>query len=72
MGCLYYRTDSIKYQVSSLGDILIKIAHFDKFPLVTQKQADYILFKQIIIMMARKEHLTTEGLLNNYKYQSNF
>jgi hypothetical protein len=36
--------------------------HFDKYPLITQKEADFILFKKVIDIMNRKEHLTIEGL----------
>lgn len=38
------------------------IDHFDKYPLLTQKQADFKLFKQVVELMNRKEHLTIEGL----------
>ena len=38
------------------------IDHFDKYPLITQKRADFILFKSIVEMLNRKEHLTEEGL----------
>ena len=49
--------------VSSLDLILTKvIPHFDKYPLKTQKHADYLLFKEVVMMMKRKEHLTAEGL----------
>jgi hypothetical protein len=34
----------------------------DKYPLITLKYADYILFRQIIELMNRKEHSTVEGL----------
>ncbi len=37
-------------------------SHFDKYPLITQKKADYLLFREIIIMMLRKEHLNKQGL----------
>ena len=37
--------------------------HFDKYPLVTQKRADYLLWKEVIKMMQRKEHISKEGLL---------
>jgi hypothetical protein len=36
----------IKYQVRSIADLSIVIAHFEKYPLITQKWADYQLFKQ--------------------------
>jgi hypothetical protein len=34
----------------------------DKYPLITQKRADYELFKQAFELISRKEHLTTKGL----------
>jgi hypothetical protein len=34
----------------------------EKYPLLTQKQADFELFKQIVILMHNKQHLNTKGL----------
>jgi hypothetical protein len=34
----------------------------DKYPLITQKRADYELFKQAFNLISHKEHLTPEGL----------
>jgi hypothetical protein len=31
--------------VSSIKELEVIINHFDKYPLLTQKQADYLLFK---------------------------
>jgi LAGLIDADG endonuclease len=41
----------------------IIIPHFEKYPLLTQKAADFILFKRIIELMSNKAHLSMEGLL---------
>ena len=38
------------------------IDHFDKFSLITQKQADYELLKQAFILIKNKEHITLQGL----------
>ncbi len=54
--------DSIHLQVSSLNDITKIINHFDKYPLVTNKLADYILFKKAVELIKNKEHLTIEGV----------
>ena len=35
----------------------------DKYPLLTQKRADYLLFKSVVQLMNNKEHLTSEGLI---------
>lgn len=54
----------VQYRVASLPDLTnIVIPHFDKYPLITKKKADFILFKQIIELKNRKEHLTKEGLI---------
>lgn len=36
--------------------------HLNNSPLLTQKQADFLLFKSILDLIRRKEHLTQEGL----------
>jgi hypothetical protein len=41
-----------------MKDLLVLIAHFDKYPLITQKRADYELFKMVILLMSQKEHLS--------------
>lgn len=38
------------------------IKHFDKYPLITFKLADYLLFKEVVGMIKLKEHLTKDGL----------
>lgn len=53
----------VTYYVKSLKDITnVIIPHFDKHPLITQKRADFQLFKLVIELMNRGEHLTVEGL----------
>ena len=50
------------YSVRQFQDISILIDHFDKYPLITQKLADYLLFKSAFDNIKKKEHLTLEGL----------
>ena len=55
--------DGILYQVTSLQDLTnVIIPHFDKYPLITQKKADFELFKRVVDIMNRKGHLSSEGL----------
>ena len=54
--------DMIQYRVSSVKDLQVIIDHFDKYPLITQKLADYLLFKRPFELVKRKEHITTKGL----------
>lgn len=43
-----------RYKVSSIKDILnVIIPHFNKYPLVTQKRADFEIFKQIIEILSK-------------------
>ena len=57
------RNGCCDFTVSSLDQIVkVIIPHFDKYSLITQKLADYILFKKTAIMMKKGEHLTSEGL----------
>lgn len=58
-------------RVTSLKDIMTYIIpHFDKYPLITQKKADYLLFKDIILMMEKGEHLKKDGLLSIVKIRA--
>jgi len=55
--------DSVMFLVTSLADLInVIIPYFDKFSLITQKRGDFELFKMVIEIMSRKEHLTAEGL----------
>jgi len=50
------------FSVSSLDQILKIINHFEKYPLITQKNPDFDLFIRAVRIMSRKGHLTCEGL----------
>ena len=51
-----------QYLVQSIDDLAKIINHFDRYPLITQKLADYLLFKQVFNLMLERKHLTMEGL----------
>lgn len=54
---------TVEFRVSTLKDIInVIIPHFDSYPLITQKFSDYILFKQVVLLMLDKEHNTLEGV----------
>jgi hypothetical protein len=56
--------DSIQYKVTFIDDLKVIILHFDNYSLITQKQADVLLFKQAFDLIARKKkHLTSDGLM---------
>jgi len=49
--------------VTSRQDLIkVVIPHFEKYPLLTQKRADFELFKLVIELISKKEHLTIKGL----------
>jgi hypothetical protein len=57
------KNGSVVYSVYSLEALTnIIIPHFNKYPLLTQKRADFYLFKSAIELMNKKEHLTIVGL----------
>ncbi|CAF3593163.1 unnamed protein product [Fusarium graminearum] len=51
-----------QYRVESLTGLSIIINHFDRYPLNTKKQADYMLFKLAYNLIINKSHLTEKGL----------
>ena len=62
VGRVIVRSDGyIQFRVDAIKDLLQILAHFDKYPLLTKKRFDYDYFKQVIVLILRKKHLTTEG-----------
>jgi hypothetical protein len=52
------KTNMIYFVVNSLADLTkVIIPHFLEYPLLTQKGADFLLFKSVIDMINRKQHL---------------
>lgn len=51
------------YAVDSVKEIPIIINLFNKYPLVTHKLSDFLLFKQCFELIQKGEHLTETGLL---------
>lgn len=59
--------DKVFYAVLSVKDLInVIIPHFDKYPLLTQKRADFVLFTSAIIFISQGEHIrgwgTNEGI----------
>ena len=53
----------VKLQIQSLKELDSVINHFQKYPLITKKRADFNLIIMVNDIMKRKEHLTQEGLM---------
>jgi len=63
VGNVYIKSNSVTYEVKSVKDLVnVIIPHFDKYPLITQKHADFLLFKSIVLLISQKEHTNMEGL----------
>ena len=65
--CGFMRRDfsdkTLKYEVRSLEDLIkYVIPHFDKFPMVSNKQKDFKLFKQVCFLMQKELHKEKRGL----------
>lgn len=62
VGNLRLKGDRAIYTVRSVRDLVVIVNHFDKYLLITQKQADFKLFKSALHLISSKEHLTEKGL----------
>ena len=57
------KNHTVEFRVSTLKDLVnVIITHFDNYPLITKKYSDYVLFKQIVLLMLNKEHSMLEGV----------
>ena len=53
----------IHYRITAIKDLAILLTHLDKYPLMTQKRADYELFKSGYNLVLNKQHLIIDGLV---------
>lgn len=54
--------DLVQYKVTSIKGLKIIAEHFENYPLITQKKADFELWKQALELLKSKQHLTEKGL----------
>jgi hypothetical protein len=54
--------DIVNYSIDSIKGLNSLIFHLEKYPLLTQKAADFLLFKKAVELVNNKAHLTVEGL----------
>lgn len=55
------RSSSCQYIVQSISTLGAIVKHFESYPLITQKRADFELFRQAFYLVLAKEHLTKDG-----------
>ena len=52
----------VNYSIDSIEDLNKLNIHLEKYPLLTQKATDFLLFKQAVKLVNNKAHLSVEGL----------
>jgi hypothetical protein len=68
VGYIIINRNEVQYIVNSVPQIEQKIIpYFDKYPLRSRKLESYMIFKEIIGIISKKEHLTKEGLIKIIK-----
>jgi|SRR3989338_2520629 len=76
-GCGYIRRDyadkTVKFEIRDHNDLEKVITHFDQFPLLSKKQQDFQLFKQVCGIIKFGRHLHKDGFAEivNLAYQMN-
>jgi len=57
------------YRVTNVKDLIaVIIPHFTKYPLISKKNSDFILWSKVIQMMLNKDHLSLTGFLTILTY----
>lgn len=54
--------EAIQYSVGSIKDLIIIENHLNKYPLITKKNSDFLMFKKGLEIIKSNGHLTQEGL----------
>lgn len=62
VGRLLLQGNFASYNVRSLSDLQVIIDHFDRYPLISSKYSDYILFRQVFELIKQGQHLNDVGL----------
>ena len=54
---------TLKYEVRELEHLISEVVpHFEKYPLQSNKQNDFLKFKEVLLLMKDEKHLTPQGL----------
>jgi len=74
IGTVSSNQSTCAFRVRKFKEVVELVKFWDKYPLISRKRGDYLLFKQIVSIMELKEHLTLEGLqkIINTKATLNF
>jgi hypothetical protein len=70
-GDIIYNEHYVAYKVSKFSDIIqIIIPHFDNYPLKSTKAVSYYLFKEVVNLMVKREHITLPGFRKVLAYKA--
>ena len=58
-----HNKDTANFNIYSINEIQVIIDHCVKYPLITAKYSDFLLFKQAFEIIKKGDHLTEKGLL---------
>jgi len=50
------------FRVDNIQELQVILDHFNKYPLISAKISDFLLFKQCYNLIKQKQHLTQAGL----------
>jgi len=60
---------TLKFEIRSISDLIEKILpHFEAYPLISGKQKDFLLFRDVCDSIYRKQHLEKEGFIEIVKF----
>lgn len=61
------------FRVDNIKELQVIIDHFKKYPLVSAKYSDFLLFEQCYNLIKQKQHLTQTGFeqILSFKYNLN-
>jgi len=62
VGDIYYKENSCNFMVQSLTGLNVIVNHFERYPLLTKKREDFLLFRETVRLINKKKHLTLSGL----------
>jgi len=54
--------NTVLFRVSDIQELQVIIDHFKKYPLISAKHSDFLLFEQCFALIKQREHLTQIGL----------
>ena len=59
------------FRINNIQELQVIIDHFKKYPLISAKYSDFLLFEQCHNLIKKKEHLTQAGLEKILALKSN-